>query len=279
MHCFASDSRKISWVARHFSPGSPALDWWVSQLQENARAHSFDHPNAPRFAGTYSVAGVPFPITVLVDISLFLRTLAKIFSDPYASQTALHDFQSLTMGKLSVVQLTLVLRRWRSEWRLPRPYLWIIIRKHCLLPCTDVLYLVRIGPLVPPCKSLWTLLYLLLIKRRRFPFRIDLNLHRCRCLSLASRSLTRPWLWTSVLLPLNPRFLLLDPRLNFLLNFIVNSVSLGGLVGVFKNLTMIFIVQTRLQENRFVQILKSLRPIWIHTVWLTLPLLLRPLLV
>lgn len=103
-HCFASDSCKISWVARHFSPGSPALDWWVSQLQENARAHSREHPNAPRFAGTYSVAGVPFTIPVLMDISLFLRTLAKILSDPYASQTVLHDFQSLTMGKLSVVQ-------------------------------------------------------------------------------------------------------------------------------------------------------------------------------
>lgn len=102
--CFASDSRKISWVARHFSPGSPALDWWISQLQENARAHSCAHPNALRLAGTYSVAGVPFTIPVLLDISLFLRTLAQIFSDPSASQTALQDFQSLTMGKLSVIQ-------------------------------------------------------------------------------------------------------------------------------------------------------------------------------
>lgn len=83
--CFASDARKISWVARHFSPGSPALDWWVSQLQENACAHSRAHPNAPRLTGTYSVAGVPFIIPVLGDISLFLRTLAKLFSDPYAS--------------------------------------------------------------------------------------------------------------------------------------------------------------------------------------------------
>lgn len=30
---FASDSRKISWVAQHSVSGSPAHDWWVSQLQ------------------------------------------------------------------------------------------------------------------------------------------------------------------------------------------------------------------------------------------------------
>lgn len=102
--CFASDSRKISWVAWHFASGSPALDWWVSQLQENARAHARDHPDAPRLAGTYSVAGVAFTIPILVDIDLFLCTLAKTFSDPYASQTALQDFQSFTMGKLSVIQ-------------------------------------------------------------------------------------------------------------------------------------------------------------------------------
>lgn len=104
MSSFASDSRKISWVARHFVSGSPAHDWWVSQLQENARTFSREHPHAPRLAGTYSVAGVPFSIPVLVDISIFLRTVAKLFSDPYASQTALRDFQSLTMGKLSVIQ-------------------------------------------------------------------------------------------------------------------------------------------------------------------------------
>lgn len=101
---FSSDARKISWVARHFSVGSPVHDWWFSQLQENARAHSRAHPNAPRLAGTYSVAGVPFILPVLLDISLFLQTLAQLFSDPYASETALRDFQSLTMGKLSIVQ-------------------------------------------------------------------------------------------------------------------------------------------------------------------------------
>lgn len=101
---FASDSRNISWVERHFSPGSPSLDWWIIQLQENAQAYTRSHPEAPRLAGTYSVAGVPFTIPVLIDISLFLRTLALIFTDPYASQTALHEFQSLSMGKLSVAQ-------------------------------------------------------------------------------------------------------------------------------------------------------------------------------
>lgn len=50
------------------------------------------------------VAGVPFTVGILVDVSLFLRTLAELFSDPYAAQTALKEFQSLTMGKLSIVQ-------------------------------------------------------------------------------------------------------------------------------------------------------------------------------
>lgn len=102
--CFVPDSCKISCFARHFSPGSPALDWWVSQLQENARAYTRDHPDAPCLAGAYLVAGVPFTIPVLLDVSLFLRTLARIISDPDASQTALQEFQSLTMGKLSVIQ-------------------------------------------------------------------------------------------------------------------------------------------------------------------------------
>lgn len=68
-------------------------------------AYSRDHLDAPRFAGTHSVAGVPFTIPVLIDISLFLRTLAQLFSDPYAAQTLLKEFQSLYMGKLSIVQL------------------------------------------------------------------------------------------------------------------------------------------------------------------------------
>lgn len=32
------------------------------------------------------------------------ETIAQIFSDPYSSQTLLQDFQSLVMGKLSVIQ-------------------------------------------------------------------------------------------------------------------------------------------------------------------------------
>lgn len=102
--CFVSDSRKVSWVARHFVLGSPAHDWWMSQLQENAMAYSRDHAGAPRLAGTHSVAGVPFYIAVLIDVSLFLRTIAQLFSDPYAAQTALKEFQGLSMGKLSIVQ-------------------------------------------------------------------------------------------------------------------------------------------------------------------------------
>lgn len=102
--CFSSDSRKVSWIARHFVVGSPVHDWWISQLQENANDHARDHPDAPRMAGTHSVAGVPFSIKVLTDVSLFLRTIAQLFSDPYAAQTALKEFQSLTMGKLSIVQ-------------------------------------------------------------------------------------------------------------------------------------------------------------------------------
>lgn len=102
--CFPSDSRKISWIARHFVVGSPVHDWWISQLQENANSHARNHPNAPLMAGTHSVAGVPFSIPVLTDFSFFLRTLAQLFSDTYAAQTALKEFQSLTMGKLSIVQ-------------------------------------------------------------------------------------------------------------------------------------------------------------------------------
>lgn len=67
-------------------------------------AYSRDHPGAPRLAGTHSVAGVPFSIAVLIDVSLFLRTIAQLFSDPYAAQTALKEFQGLSMGKLSIVQ-------------------------------------------------------------------------------------------------------------------------------------------------------------------------------
>lgn len=105
--CFASDSRKISWVARHFAPGSPALDWWVSQLQENARAHSRAHPTAPCLAGTFLVAGVPFTIPVLLDISVFLRTLAQLFSDrspglpiPYYGQVVGYSVQRSVHGSI-----------------------------------------------------------------------------------------------------------------------------------------------------------------------------------
>lgn len=67
-------------------------------------AYSKDYPNAPCLAGTHSVAGVPFTIPVLVDISFFLCTLAQLCFNPYAAQNSLKDFQFPTIGKLSIIQ-------------------------------------------------------------------------------------------------------------------------------------------------------------------------------
>lgn len=101
---FSSNTRKVSWVSCHLLLGSPAHDWWISQLQENARAFTCEHPDVPRLDGTYSAAGVLFILPILSDISLFAKTLAKIFLDPYDSQTALKELQSLTRGNLPVFQ-------------------------------------------------------------------------------------------------------------------------------------------------------------------------------
>lgn len=65
-------------------------------------AYYCDPPNAPCLAETHSVAGVPFSINFLTDVSLFLCTLACLLSDPYAAQAASKVFQSLTVGKLSI---------------------------------------------------------------------------------------------------------------------------------------------------------------------------------
>lgn len=42
---FADDGRRIKWIARHLRPvGSPAADWWLSRVAENASLFEGDVP-------------------------------------------------------------------------------------------------------------------------------------------------------------------------------------------------------------------------------------------
>lgn len=76
---FADDGRRIKWVARHFrTVGSPAADWWLSLIAENATL----------FDGVLSggkTAAFPFRLTPLLTVDTFLNELVSSFAHPFAA--------------------------------------------------------------------------------------------------------------------------------------------------------------------------------------------------
>lgn len=95
---FSDDGRRIKWIARHLRPvGSPAADWWLSRVAENASL----------FDGSVSegkTAAFSFRLDSLLTVDSFLDDLILNFADPFAAQKALKALQEFAMGKLGVQQ-------------------------------------------------------------------------------------------------------------------------------------------------------------------------------
>lgn len=95
---FADDGRRVKWISRHFRPASsPAADWWLSLVAENASLFDESLPEG-------MTASFPFRLKKLQSVDAFLRDLVETFSDPFESQKALKALQELVMGKLGVQQ-------------------------------------------------------------------------------------------------------------------------------------------------------------------------------
>lgn len=93
---FSDNDRRIKWISRHLKPvGSPAADWWLSLVAENASLF-------------YNVilegktAAYPFRLASLRSVDAFLDELVSCFADPFAAQKALKSLQDFSMGKLGV---------------------------------------------------------------------------------------------------------------------------------------------------------------------------------
>lgn len=95
---FSDDGRRVKWIARHFKPvGSPAADWWLSLVAENASLFNEQMPEG-------KTAAQPFRLTSLLTVDSFLNELVTSFADPFAAQKALKTLQYFSMGKLGVQQ-------------------------------------------------------------------------------------------------------------------------------------------------------------------------------
>lgn len=95
---FANDDRRVKWIARHFRPASsPAADWWISLVAENASLFESSIPEG-------QTAAFPFRLERLTSVTSFLGELVLTFSDPFADKKALKLLQTFEMGKLGVQQ-------------------------------------------------------------------------------------------------------------------------------------------------------------------------------
>lgn len=97
-NCFANNDRRVKWIARHFRPASsPAADWWISLVAENASLFESSIPEG-------QTASFPFRLEKLTLVTSFLHELVLTFSDPFADQKALKMLQGFEMGKLGIQQ-------------------------------------------------------------------------------------------------------------------------------------------------------------------------------
>lgn len=95
---FVDDGRRIKWISRHFQPvGSPAADWWLSLVAENAVL--FDS-----VISEGKTAAFPFRLPSLLSNDSFIDELVTNFADPFAAQKALKALQEFSMGRLGVQQ-------------------------------------------------------------------------------------------------------------------------------------------------------------------------------
>lgn len=93
---FVNDDRRVKWIARHFRPASsPAADWWISLIAENASLFESSIPEG-------QTAAFPFRLERLTSVSSFLQDLVLTFSDPFADKKALKTLQTFDMGKLGI---------------------------------------------------------------------------------------------------------------------------------------------------------------------------------
>lgn len=103
-NCFASDKRKINWIAAHFATStndvSPAQSWFLSLLMKNAHVHGVTDPYA-------NLKSLEYVIPPLLSTDAFIQELIYVFGDKMSSKTARVLFRNVDKG---IRQLSTIMR-------------------------------------------------------------------------------------------------------------------------------------------------------------------------